>query len=100
MTNKADLVEQHIRLYDSRLNHINEMMKKAHETVAESPEHRDLHPELSGLSQEHQKLEVRVDEFKLKSNNWELEEIERDGPMGALDALAQEIEKFVEKLGK
>lgn len=100
MTNKSQLIEQHIREYDSRLNHIDEMMKKAHAATTESPEHKDLHTELSDLSLEHQKLEVRIDEFKLKSNDWKLEEIVKDGPMGALDALAQQIERFVERLEK
>jgi DNA repair exonuclease SbcCD ATPase subunit len=100
MTTMNQLVEQHITKYESHLKHIDELLERAHEGVAEGPEYEETRAELEGLQQQREKLASHLDELRLKSlENWREEEIEKSGPMGIWDAVAQQLEKLVERLG-
>ena len=99
MTDINRLVEQHIREYEAHRDHIEALMAKAHDRISEAPEHRELRTQLDALTAERDKLVVRLDEFRLKSvENWREEEIERSSLMGVWDALAQQLERLVERL--
>ena len=97
MTNLEQLAEQHIREHESRLQHIDELLGRAQARAgAEQPEVRET---LEEVTRERAKLASRIDELKLKSlEDWKTEEIEKAGPMGIWDALAQQLEKLVERL--
>ena len=99
MTKINHLVEQHITRYESHLKHIDELLERAHEGVTEGPEHEETRAELEGLKLEREKLASHLDELRLKSlENWREEEIEKSGPMGIWDAVAQQLEKLVERI--
>ncbi len=97
MTKFADLVEQHILEYEARLKHIDELLTRAHEiTTSDQPE---LGAELKELTTKREELVGHLEEMRLKSlEEWQEKEIVRDGLMGIWDALAQQLEKFVERL--
>lgn len=101
MTTMNQLVEQHILQYESHLKHIDELLERAHEGVTEGPEHAESKEELEALRQQRESLASHVDELRSKSlENWQEEEIEMSGPMGIWDAVAQQLEKLVERLGR
>jgi hypothetical protein len=97
MTQFADLAEQHILEYETRLKHIDELLTHAHENMsAGQPE---LSAELQELTAKRQELVAHLEQMRGKSfAEWQEKEIERDGPMGIWDALAQQLEKLVERL--
>lgn len=93
MTNINHQIEQHILEYESRLGHINELLVRADQAVGETAE-------LAGLKQERDKLAGKLGEIKQKSaEEWEKEELAAAGPMGIWDAVAQQLEKLVERAG-
>ena len=99
MTDLNHLVEQHVREHNARSKHLDELAEKVRERVGESDEHRQVRAQLAELMAERDKLMVRVDEFKFKSlEHWQEEEIARSSLMGVWDALAQQLEKLVERL--
>jgi shikimate kinase len=99
MTDLNHLVEQHIREHEARSRHIDALAERVRNKVAEAAEHKDMQAQLDELMAERDKLMVRVNEFKLKSpDEWREEEIARSSLMGIWDALAQQLEKLVERL--
>lgn len=94
MMNMETLVEQHVAAYESRLKHIDELSQRASGAVES-----ELDPELQALIKERDRLENHVEQMKLRSlEDWDKEELSQAGPMGVWDALAQQLEKLVEKL--
>lgn len=101
MKNVSQMAEQHLREYESRQKHIDELLEELRERTADAPEHSDIHARLEVLEQERDRLIVRLDEFRLRNlENWREEEIEKSGLMGLWDALAQQIESLTERLEK
>lgn len=99
MTRRNDLVEQHIRLHESHLKHIDEMLQRAHEHVEAGSASPETEQELQELRGERERLAEHLSEMKRK----EPEHLERDalsqsGPMGIWDAVARRLEKLVEHL--
>jgi exonuclease VII large subunit len=99
MTKYSHLAEQHITQFESRLKHIDELLTQAQEGVVS--EQSGLTDELKELASKREKLAGHLEEMRLKSSNeWQEKEIEQAGPMGIWDAVAQQLEKLVEKLEK
>lgn len=100
MTITEHLVEQHIREYDSRLKHFDELMAQAQidackKAYAYSRLQKHLHP----YRAEQQRFSTHVEELRLKSlENWRKEEIAMAGPMAVWDIIAQQLEGLVEKI--
>jgi predicted component of type VI protein secretion system len=99
MTGIEHLVEQHILEYESRLKHVDELLERAHKAVEKEPS--PVSEELAALKEEREKFAAHLEELRLKSlQDWREEEIEKAGPMGVWDALAQQLEKLVERFEK
>ncbi len=98
MPNMSQLAEQHIRQHESHLKHIDELFQRAHKGA--SPEDSGVQDQLAALKLEQEKLASHFEELKQKSvENWQEEEVEKSGPlMGLWDAVAQELEKLVERV--
>jgi hypothetical protein len=95
MTTSAQLVEQHIIEHESHLKRIDELLERARETI--TPEQ----PELKELAAKREKLSGQIEEMRLKNlEAWQEKEIEMAGPMGIWDAVAQQLEKLLERHGK
>ena len=94
MTNIENLVEQHIAEYESRLKHMDELTQRVGGAAEEG-----LDSELQALIKERDRLANHVEQMKLRSlDDWDKEELSQAGPMGVWDALAQQLEKLVERL--
>lgn len=97
MTNTERLVEQHFREYESRLKHVDELLERAHKAAEKEPS--AVSEELAALKEDRDKFAAYLEELRLKSlQDWREEEIEKAGPMGIWDALAQQLEKLVERV--
>lgn len=97
MTTENEMFEQHIRDYQLRMQRIDELIERAKKGMGEVEE--ASHPELKEAMQGREKLATLYEELKLTSiENWRKEEIIKGGPMGVWDALAQQLERLVERL--
>ena len=94
------LVDQHIKEYDFRLQHLDKLLEQAQKkTLAQSSEQAGTNEQLEKLKQDRDRLAVWLDELKLKPlENWREDEIRKAGPMGIWDAVAQQVEKMVERI--
>ncbi len=98
MSNKEHLIEQHIREYESRLKHIDELYQRAHEATGQLDETHDAHSQLQDFKSQHQQLRQEADEVKSMSlDQWRQETVRSAGPMAIWDILAQKLEDFVER---
>ena len=96
MTKYTQLTERHIVEYESKLKHIDELLKRAHETVPQ--EKTALASELSELTSKRETLAGHLEEMRQKSQEDRQEKaIEQAGPMGIWDAVAQQIESLIER---
>ena len=97
MTNYEQLAEQHIREHESRLKHIDELLARAH--AAAGPEQAGIGAELEKLTAEREELAGHLEKMRLRPfDDWREKEVELAGPMGIWDAVAQQLEKLVERL--
>jgi hypothetical protein len=98
MSNKEHLIEQHIREYESRLKHIDELYVRAHEAAERLDEGHDAHSELKEYKTQHQQLQQQAEEVKSMSlDQWREDTVRSAGPMAIWDILAQKLEDFVER---
>ncbi len=93
MNNLEHMVEQHVREYESRLKHVDELVDRAKAT-----DHPEVHEELKSVMPQRDQLASQVESMRLKSlQDWRQEEIQKAGPMGIWDAVAQQLEALVER---
>jgi len=98
MSNKEHLIEQHIREYESRLKHIDELYVRAHEAAEALHEEHDAHSELQDIKTRRQRLPQHADDIKsMPLDHWREETVQSSGPMAIWDILAQKLEDFVER---
>lgn len=99
MTDVEQLAEQHIREHESRLKHIDELLARAREKAAQAQP--EAGTELEKLTAQREELAGHLEKMRLRPvNDWQEKEIELAGPMGLWDAVAQQLEKLVERLGR
>jgi hypothetical protein len=99
MTDKNHMVEQHIMRYESHLKHMDELLERARKSINEAPEHAEFSKAFEELAGEREKLASHIEELRLKNlEDWQEQEIELSGPMGIWDAVAQQLEKLVERV--
>lgn len=93
------LVEQHIRAYEARLKHIDELIASARADAGKAAGNASQHAQLSELAAERDRLAALVEKLRLDpQGDWRAQEIEKAGPMGIWDAVAQQLEQLVERL--
>ena len=101
MNDILSMRERHIQRYASRQKHLDELLARAREHTGEGPEHADVRDHLEDLETQRDALRDRLDSLKLGDlGDWQEEEIEKAGPMGIWDAVAEQAEKLVERLEK
>jgi hypothetical protein len=96
MTSKEQLIDQHIREYESRLRHIDELYARAHEAAADNDskagdELKDLRAQIALLRDT--KEEVK----KMPIDRLREDTVRSAGPMAIWDVLAQKLENFLER---
>ncbi len=93
MTQINTLIEQHIREYESRLKHIDELLERAAEDETRLAE------ELSDMKRNREELTAQIEALKRKpAEEWQKTAFEKAGPMGVWDAVADSLERLVERL--
>ena len=91
-----DLIEQHILQYESRLKHIDELLQRAEKATDEKQE-----PELTEVKQDREELSGHIEKLKKQpAEYWNKLGLEKAGPMGVWDAVAQRLEKLVERIDR
>ena len=99
MTDVSHLAEQHIREQEARLHRIDELTERARKGAGKAPEFAHIYTELDDLVKRRDQAAMRLDDFKARAaEKWREEEVERSGLMGVWDALAQQLERLVEKV--
>jgi hypothetical protein len=98
MTTKDHLIEQHIREYESRMKHIDELYDRAHQAAGHVDEAPHKHVGLKKLDAQRELLQQTTDHIKtMPIDNWREETVRNAGPMAVWDILAQKLEDFVER---
>lgn len=99
MTHQDHLIEQHIRLHESHLKHIDEMLHRAHEHVEAGSVPPAVKVELKDLEEKRDELAGELAEMKrAEPQHWQRDALSWSGPMGIWDTVAQRLEKLVERL--
>ena len=98
MSNREHLIEQHVREYESRLQHIDELFERAHQAASQHDTDSEAHSDLKDLDAQRSLLRESADEIrKMPLDHWKEDTIQRAGPMAIWDILAQKLEAFVER---
>ena len=95
MTNKDQLVDQHIREYEARLKHIDELMNQARKSIAATAAPDEVHEEFLSLQTDREQLDSHLEDMQKKSaEQWAA----KGGPMVLWDIVAERLEHLVERL--
>ena len=98
MTTKEQLIAQHIREYESRLKHIDELYERAHDATAHHDDEHETRSELKDYATQRVRLQQQAHEVKtMPVANWRQETVKNAGPMAIWDILAQKLEDFIER---
>jgi hypothetical protein len=96
--NEINLRSEQIGRYQARLEHLDELLERAHQKKSTAAEHE---AELKAIREKREELARYVSDLEyLDVDDWQEDEIEKSGPMGVWDAVAQQLEKLVERLEK
>ncbi len=99
MTNKEHLIEQHIKEYESRRKHIDELYERAHRATEHLNDEHETRSELKGYAKQKSALEEQAKKTKtMHVEDWRKETVQGAGPIMAIwDVLAQRLEDFIER---
>ena len=98
MSTKEQLIEQHIREYESRLKHIDELYDRAHDVTEHLDDGHSARQELKQLGDQRAQLDEHVEKVKeLPMEELQHEIVRSAGPMAIWDILARKLEEFVER---
>ena len=98
MHSKEQLVDLHIREYESRQKHVDELLHTVRKHVANEPE---LQNDLKAFREQRDGLSEELTELKQRPiNEWAVHEIEDAGPMGIWYGLISELETLIERVEK
>ncbi len=101
MTTKDQLVEQHIKEYESRSKHIDELLERAHQAAKGLSDADEKKTELAQLQVKRGELtEESKKAEKMSLEHWREETIQSAGPLAIWDVVAQRLEDLVERLEK
>lgn len=97
MSRTDELVEEHIRLYESHLKHIDELDRQARKRMSGHPQASKIGTELEQLEKGRQDLMRHIEQLKRTArNDWQESQIEEVGPMIIWEAAAKRLEKLLE----
>ena len=101
MSISEKLVEQHIREYESRLKHLDELFERAKHVSTGLDKNNELKAELEHYSKPHAELAEHTEMLKkMPLTHWREDMIQSAGPMGIWDILAQKLEDVIERFEK
>ncbi len=92
-------LEQRINQYAANLRHLDDLLRRAREAAAGMPAQSDVHTRVAQARIERDKVSARLEALrKMSSEQFSERLIEQTGPMGVWDAVAEDLEKLVERL--
>lgn len=95
--NDVNLRSEHISRYQARLSHLDQLLERARQRKVEA----EQEAELKEIAEKREELAKYVSDLEhIDVEDWQEEEIEKSGPMGLWDSVAQQLEKLVEKIEK
>ena len=98
MTNEEHLIDQHIREYESRMKHIDELYQRAHQAAVKLDTADDACTGLDELTAQRSLLRESTESIKtMPVDKWREATVRYAGPMAVWDILAQKLEDFVER---
>ena len=98
MTHIDQLVDQHIREYESRVRHFDELLERAASVTGTRPEDEEVKMKAEELQQYRDEMVLEAEKERQKANQArERRDIKSHGPMGVWDAVAQELEHLLER---
>ena len=101
MTATERLVTEHVREYESRLKHIDELFEQAHQASENLEDDHALKSELNQYAQQRLELAKEAERVKTMSvSDWRKELLKSSGPMAIWDVLAQKLEDLTERLDR
>lgn len=93
-----DLVESHVRQYNAKMQHIDELVARA-EKAAQTQPATWLDQEISEIRREREKLLAHMDALETQMrNDWQESDVSEQGPMMVWEAVAKRLEKLVERI--
>ena len=96
--NDINIRSEQMSRYQAHLKHLDELLERAHQREVEAAKHKTELKEITGKRDE---LARYVSDLQhIDVEHWKEEEIEKAGPMGLWDTLAQQLEKLVERIEK
>jgi len=95
MTTKEQLIDQHIREYESRVKHIDELYERAHGAIKHLDEEHESRSELKWFEERLPNVKDAIETMPVK--NWREETVKKAGPMAIWDIIAQQLEDFLER---
>lgn len=99
MTTTERLVSEHVREYESRLKHIDELFERAQQASDRLDDDSALKSELDEYRQQRRELGKESERIKTMSvKKWREDLIQSSGPMAVWDVLAQKLEDLTERL--
>ncbi len=94
-------LEQRINQYAANLRHIDELLSRAKQGTAGLPAHSEVHAQVAKAKSDRDKASAHLEKLrKMSSEQFSEELIEKSGPMGVWDAVAEDLEKLVERIEK
>ena len=97
MTTKEQLIDQHIREYESRLKHIDELYVQAKEATEHLHDEHETHTKIDTYGELLADLQRKAEEIKtMHPDKWRTETAAGAGPMAIWDVIAQKLEDLIE----
>ncbi len=94
-------LEQRINQYAANLRHIDDLLSRAKQGAAGMPAHSDVHAQVAKAKSSRDKAYEHLEKLRKMSSEQISEElIGQAGPMGVWDAVAEDLEKLVERIEK
>ena len=94
-SSKEQLIDQHIREYESRMKHIDELYERAHKATEHLDDEHESRSELKWFEERRSNVKDAIETMPVK--NWREETVKKAGPMAIWDIIAQQLEDFLER---
>ena len=92
-------LEQRLNQFAANLRHIDDLLSRAKQGAAGIPAHSDVHAQVEKAKSARDKVSEHLEKLrKMSSEQFSEEFIGQSGPMGVWDAVAEDLEKLVERI--
>ncbi|HKB59229.1 MAG TPA: hypothetical protein VKC56_04200 [Gallionellaceae bacterium] len=101
LSESTEPLAQHINRYAANLQHIDALLSRAKKGAAALPAQSDVQAALAKAARDRDLAASHLEKIrKMSSAQFSQELIEQSGPMGIWDAVAEDLEKLVERVEK